>query len=265
MIARLRAAGLIWPTVMTLVALPILLALGSWQVQRKAWKEDLIARVKLAAAEAPVPFADVLEPDRGGAVEFRRVKLTGRFLHEREFHVWAPGPAGPQWSIVTPLELSSPIGADRRYPTQLVLVIRGVVDEARKEPSTRAAGQPFEPVEIVGRTRLGSSSLFAAKADVARNQWFAYDLNLMRSILVASAVEGSASGTAEKAMSLVAPVLVEAETAQGPPPAPQPKLDALNLSNRHLSYALTWYGLALTLIGVYLSFARVRWRALNED
>lgn len=265
MIAKLRAVGLVWPTLMTLIALPILIALGTWQIQRKAWKEDLIARVKFGATEAPIPLAELLEADRSAPVEFRRVRLTGRFLHEREFHVWAPGPAGPQWSIVTPLALTEPIGRDRRYPTQFVLVIRGVVDDARKEPSARAAGQLPGRVEITGRTRFGGGNFFTAKGDVARNQWFAYDLDAMRRPMVAQFVEGSASGTVEKAMLLVAPLFVEAETASAPQPAPQPKLDSLNLSNRHLSYALTWYGLAFTLIGVYLGFARARLEGLNDN
>jgi len=61
-----------------------------------------------------------------------------------------------------------------------------------------------------------------------------------------------------------APFFVESEAAVGPPPSPQPDLGRLRLRNRHLEYAMTWWGLSLTLIGVYLGFANVRLRRLES-
>jgi surfeit locus 1 family protein len=261
MLTRLRNAGLIWPTLLALAGLAVLVSLGNWQMRRKAWKEDLIARLEQGAGAAPIPLAEVLAASDPAAFEFRRVKVTGRFDHAQEFHVWAPTAQGPAWSIVTPLDLVAPAaGAGARYPTRLVLVVRGTVPEARKDAAIRAPGQVAGEVEVVGRVRLGGTGWFTARPDPARNQWFAYDLARMRHAVAARAVAGSASGTAEAALGLVAPVLVEAEAAAGGEGAPQPMLNAVNPSNRHLEYALTWYGLALTLIGVYLAFAVSRLR-----
>jgi surfeit locus 1 family protein len=264
MLAKLRAAGLVWPTLMTLIALPILAGLGTWQMQRKTWKEQLIARVKAGATAAPLPLADLMQGGVDATTEFRRVIVKGQFQHAGEFHVWAPGAKGPAWSIVTPLRLTAPIAPDRRYPTQFVLVIRGVVDDAHKASGSRPDGQVVQPVEIVGRVRLGGKPWFTTP-DVPRNQWFAYDHRGMRGLLAEQMFAGSASGTADDAIGTIAPLFVEAESSVSPAPAPQPRLDTLNLSDRHFEYAMTWYALALTLIGVYSGFARARLMDLNDN
>ena len=160
MLAKLRAAGLVWPTLMTLIALPILIGLGTWQVQRKTWKEGVITRLKAGATAAPIPLADLMQGGVDATSEFRRVSVKGEFQHAGEFHVWAPGAKGPAWSIVTPLRLAEPIGRSQRYPTAYVLVIRGVVDDAHKAPRSRPEGQIAGPLQIVGRVRLGGKPWF---------------------------------------------------------------------------------------------------------
>lgn len=251
--AEARRVSLLWPTVLTLVGVAILLSLGTWQMRRLAWKEALIARVEAAAKAEPQPFAEMLWRYRDGnasaeEVEFRRVRVAGRFDHGREFHVWAPGKAGPAWSVVTPLELAEPIAAGAgAKPVARVLVIRGVVPEASKSPATRSAGNPDGPVEIVGRIRIGRTGAFTGASSVERNQWYAYDVDGMRRVL---GDDGATAG-----------LLIEAETAAAGAAAPKPELGAINLTNRHLEYALTWYGLAATLIGVYVAFVLGRRRA----
>jgi surfeit locus 1 family protein len=265
MLQRLRHAGLVWPTLVAIAGLAVLVALGNWQMRRKVWKEDLIARIEQGARSAPIPLAAVLASPDPAAFEFRRVRLEGRFDHAGEFHVWWPGSQGPAWSIVTPLQLAPPGGPLSGQPARVVLVVRGVVPEARRSASARPAGQVAGDVEIVGRVRLGGTNWATPEPDPVRNQWFAYDLARMRKLSAARLAPGAAPGPAEAAVQLVAPVLVEAEAATGGEDAPRPVLNAVNLSNRHLAYALTWYGLALTLLGVYLAFAVSRLRAANGD
>ncbi|MBL8566432.1 MAG: SURF1 family protein [Hyphomicrobiaceae bacterium] len=244
--------SLLWPTVLTLIGLAILLSLGTWQMRRLAWKEALIARVEAGAKAAPKPLGEVLADVIQGKqpfeeAEFRRVSVSGRFDHVHEFHVWAPGKIGPAWSVVTPLELSTPLpAAPGAQPAGRVLVIRGVVPEHRKAREMRAAGNPEGVVEIVGRTRIGRTGTFSGGSNPEHNQWYSYDS--------AGMIQALGAGTP------VAAVLVEAETAAGGADAPKPELGAINLTNRHLEYALTWYGLALTLIGVYVAYAVSRGR-----
>lgn len=264
---RLREARLLWPTLLTLLGLAILVSLGNWQMRRLAWKEALIEKVEARGKAAPVSLQAVLGiytgshmTDTAEAIEFVRVAMKGRFRHDQEFHVWSPGKAGPAWSVVTPLTLSTPLGASGTFPLSTVLVIRGAVPDMKKAPATRAAGNPDGALEFVGRVRLGHVGAFSSAENAAKNEWYEFDIEGMRKALTMTSADGSAAGPPHNAIASVAPFYIEAETATGGPQGPQPELNKVNLSNRHLEYALTWYGLAITLLGVYLAFAFGRLR-----
>ena len=72
---------LFWPTVFSLPALLVLIGLGTWQVHRLEWKNQLIDNFESRAAATPIelPRGDIA-PD----LEFRRLALTGTFDHGRE-------------------------------------------------------------------------------------------------------------------------------------------------------------------------------------
>ena len=96
MLQKLKQAGLIWPTVAAMLALGMLLALGTWQLQRKPWKEGLIARIAARTHAAPVD----LPPGPGFANpadrEYLHVAVAGRLLHDKERYLYAPTPGGPR-------------------------------------------------------------------------------------------------------------------------------------------------------------------------
>ncbi len=255
-----RKASLLWPTVLTIVGLAILLSLGTWQMQRLAWKEALIARVEAAAKAAPVPIEKIAGvvslsgndvQNYVGELQFKRVTLSGTFDHDNEFHVWSPGKQGPAWSVVTPLRLTSPLKAEGTTADR-VLVIRGVVLDRAKAAATRSAGNPAGEVTITGRVRFGHVGTFSRSADTSRNEWLDFNRDGMAVKLVPAGTTRAGAG--------IAPFFVEAESVTGGAGAPEPQLGAVNLSNRHLEYALTWYGLAVTLAGVYLAWVISRRR-----
>ncbi|WP_293325031.1 SURF1 family cytochrome oxidase biogenesis protein, partial [Parvibaculum sp.] len=103
---------LLWPTVLTLVMLPILLGLGTWQVQRLHWKTDLIARMEARMAETPRP----LPPRKDWAsldldnLEYRPFTVTGHFLNDREMRYFTQDrdTSQPGFALITPLKLDSP-------------------------------------------------------------------------------------------------------------------------------------------------------------
>src|SRR5207253_8052886 len=85
--------SLLLPGLLTLAAFAVLIALGTWQLERKAWKEDLIATLTTRFAAAPV---DLPAPAQWNALrqdkdEFTRVKFRARYLSGREAVVWATG------------------------------------------------------------------------------------------------------------------------------------------------------------------------------
>ncbi|MEM1371660.1 MAG: SURF1 family cytochrome oxidase biogenesis protein, partial [Pseudomonadota bacterium] len=135
MLAALRGSGSLIVTVCAVVSLAILIVLGNWQWQRKAWKEDLIAQLEANAVAKPEPIADVQQgsTDSGAdALRFRRVVLKGELRNDLEMHYWQPTNRGPGWSIIVPLVLERPF-TWQGEPDKLVkavLVDRGVVVEA---------------------------------------------------------------------------------------------------------------------------------------
>lgn len=240
---QLRSAGLVWPLVLALPALLILLGLGSWQMQRLTWKEDLIAKITARVHAPPVPLAEIEKGSKDG-IEYARVRIRGTFRHEAEQPVWAPDPRyGPGYHVYTPLQLQ-----DGRF----ILVNRGYVTEALRSPSARPEGQITGEVDVVGLLREPPlRSLFNPDHDSKTGVWFWRDFDGM-----SRAALGADAG---KALHLF--LDAEAEPAN-PGGWPQGGTTRLMLPNRHLEYALTWYGLAATLVAVLIAFmiSRVRTR-----
>ena len=149
MAARRSWLGLLIPA---LLAFAALVALGTWQLERKAWKEALIAALteRLAAPPAALPAAAAWPSLNEASEEYRRVTFSATFDHSAEALVYAaasafrPEVSGPGFWVFTPAQL--PDGA-------LVLVNRGFVPENRRDPASRAQGQITGPVEIVGALR----------------------------------------------------------------------------------------------------------------
>ena len=53
---------LLWPALMTLVMLATLLALGTWQVERLHWKQDLLSQIARAEAAPAAPLSEHPDP-----------------------------------------------------------------------------------------------------------------------------------------------------------------------------------------------------------
>lgn len=244
-----------WPSVMTLVALPILIGLGTWQWHRMAWKEGLLARVEARRIAEPVSYPQALSQFvRDGDVEYLRVSVTGTFDHASERHVYAPTTRAQGWHVFT---LLSPGGG---LPP--VYVNRGWVSDALKDPAKRAEGQVSGPVTVTGLARLSQpGGLFTPPGDVAGNRWYARDLDAMRwgAVGTPAADELVLSGARP-----IAPFAIDAEAEPANTGGfPKGGTTLVRIPNNHLQYVVTWYGLALTLVGVFLVFARQRLAALD--
>ncbi len=238
--------GLLAATIATLAALAILLALGTWQVQRLAWKQDLIAQIE---ARAHGEAGEILPEEQWPAFspqseEYRRVRIAGRFDHAREVQVHGllasrtRGQPIQGFYVLTPLEIES--GAH-------VIVNRGFVPTELREPASRAESLPDEEVEIVGLVRASQErATFVPENDPSREQWLTRDVY---EIAEARGIER------------VAPFYIDAEHDASAPAWPRGGGTILDLPNNHLQYAVTWYGLALCLLGVFAVFA---WRKLRS-
>lgn len=235
--------GLI-PTLMAVPAVLIMIGFGFWQLERLAWKNDLLDRIQERISAAPVAL-DKLSGDPAQD-EYRRVILRGKFVHERELFMAARSLNGNVGlHVITKLVLDD--GA-------AVVVNRGWVPDQRKDPARRAEGQSAGAVELVAVVRAGQKpGWFTPDNDVARNIWFYFDLPAMRAALGIGA--GPAQG-GDYWYAVAAPA-----TPGGFPVVAQTRV---NIPNDHLQYAVTWFVFALSLAAIYVLFGRRRARDLAK-
>jgi surfeit locus 1 family protein len=240
--------GVLVPSLAAAGAFAVLVALGLWQVERKAWKEALIATIAARLSAPPVALPRREEWSRLGAEadEFLRVAVTAEFENDKEGLVYTGGSTlreatgGPGYWVFTPARLTG--GGD-------VMVNRGFVPEGRQNPATRAEGEIAGPVDLIGVLRWPElPGLFTPNADGVHNIWFSRD---------------SAAIAAAKGID-AAPFYIELESPD--PPGRLPRAGRLqpNLPNNHLQYALTWFGLAAVLTGVYATWLFGGWRHGDE-
>lgn len=230
-----------------LIAVALLIGLGSWQLSRLSWKETLVARVSERMAADPVPApAKVDWPALDlGAWSYRRVSLRGVFDHAREARVYVNLSdhkgrfGGPGYFVLTPLALEGGAGT--------VLINRGFTPEGAKDPGVRSAGQILGDVTVVGPLREPEArNAFTPSDEPAKRLFFARDPKAIAAGLdIADA----------------APFTVDADATPNPGGLPQGGETRVSFPNRHLEYALTWYGLAGALIAVFAAFA---WRTTRE-
>lgn len=219
----------IWPVLLaTLVGLAILVSLGVWQVKRLHWKEALLAQL---AANAAAPAVDLKTAFNMGAAgsndEFVRVKFTGTYKNDAWMKMLSTYEGGQGWTIITPAVSSD---------GWAVIVDRGRLPGQRLDHFD----QPEGPQEIEGviRTHTHGQGFFDPANDPKGNMWYWWDV---RGMIAASGLPPDV-----KVFPYAVQLLPESTTAEFPRPEP-PKAD---LANNHLGYAITWFGLALTLLGV---------------
>jgi surfeit locus 1 family protein len=240
-LSTLRAKRLLWPAAATAIAVALLISLGNWQMRRLAWKEGLISAIEQRTHLDPVSLAEARErAAKGEGIEYLRVKVSGRFANDKELHLYAfDEQSGPGYQIFTPLRLGD---------GSVVIINRGYIPESLVDPASRRAGALVGEVTVTGLVRgPEEASLFSPANDPAKNIWFTRDLNAMAAAALGPGAQ-------------VAPFFIDAEAEPAVPGGwPKGGTTRLTLPNRHLEYALTWYGLAAALIGVFAAFAASRW------
>ncbi|MGY8637717.1 SURF1 family protein [Bradyrhizobium sp. 14AA] len=221
----------LWLTVLSLTAFVLLIALGVWQIERRAWKLALIDRVeqRVHAPAQPIPSSASWPAVSVANDEYRHVSLTGRFLHDRETLVQAVTEEGPGYWVLTPLERSD--------GTQ-VLVNRGFVPSERRDASTRWDGNPDGQVEITGLLRITEPKGGFLRNNVPQhNRWYSRDV---------------AAIAAARGLQNIAPFFVDADAGSQSGSGPIGGLTVVRFPNNHLIYALTWFALAFMLAGKLL-------------
>ncbi|MFN3353524.1 MAG: SURF1 family protein [Brevundimonas sp.] len=219
-------------TVLTFAALALLIALGTWQVRRLAWKEGLIAAAEAAAGAPPAPLTQVLA---GPAPEFRRVTADCPGLASAPYVELQSIDEGRAGSRLVSLCVFDP----SRPP---ILVDRGfVADTISARPPVQVSATPVR-VEGVLREPGRPSALTPAPVE---GRFYGRDAEAMARAL---GHEGPV-----QSLTLFATGSTNPDWAALEPSAPPAAF-----SNNHLGYAITWFGLAVVLAGFYIALLRRR-------
>ena len=228
----------LWATLITVPAVLVMLGLGTWQMQRLEWKEDLVRRVEQRLHAAPVPLPpSIADPE---ALEFRPVTVAGRFLNDREMLLIArPRQGQVGYELLTPLQRTEADGGG------VVLVNRGFLPMDKRDPASRQESRVEGPVTVTGLVRLTQPAGWLQPGNrPGAESWMRLDPPAM----------ATAAG-----LENVAPLAVEAtpDPARGNAPLNGIK-PLVELPNNHRQYAFTWYSLAATLVVVYVLSQRRR-------
>ena len=224
-------------TLAAAAAMAILCGLGIWQVQRLTWKEGLLAHVAALQGAAPRSVGPVLDL---ADAEFSRVELDCPGLGAKPFlELYAVRESGPGVRLISACAL-----AGSRYAA--ILADRGFVSETT---SSRPAIDPAArgPFHLIGILRRPDPKSFVTpKNELAANHWYSRDVPAMAKALK---------------VERPAPLFLMAETSSNPEwralnPAPLPA----EISNRHLGYVITWFGLAGALACVYAASLWTWWK-----
>lgn len=207
----------------------ILVALGTWQVQRLAWKQDLLAGIEARIGADPVPLRDAVEP------EFQRyapVEVTGQFAEGHIRMLASRRSIGPVHRIIRPF-LADDYG-------------RVLVDTGWQPDDAAVQDVPQERLTLLGNLdNPQEADSFTPPPDIDANLWFARDVPAMAAAL----------GT-EPVMIVLREM---PQTDLGVTPWP---VDTAGIPNDHLQYAVTWFSLALIWAGMTGYFL---WRSARRS
>ena len=222
---RRPAAVRIAATVAMLAGIVLFAGLGIWQLERRVWKLDLIARVDERVHAVPVPAPGPAEwpTITAKTAEYRHVVLKGHFLDARQTLVLAVTRLGRGYWVMAPMRTDAGF---------TVLVNRGFIpSDQRESDRRRAAGET--KTTVTGLLRMSEpGGAFLHANDPVHQRWYSRD--------VAAIAKAQHLGT-------VAPYFVDADAPPDATTWPRGGLTVVTFRNAHLQYALTWFALALGL------------------
>lgn len=232
----------LWPTLITIPAVLVMLGLGTWQVQRLFWKQELIAERQAGIAAPVTPWAEA--EGRLPELHWHRVSAEGEFLNDGELVLAARSMNGnPGYHIVTPFRIAG---------GPVLMVDRGWVPLDRKEPTARPQGQIAGATTVTGILRPGHEpNWLTPDNQPEKNFWFWIDLPAM-----ARAAGAEGQGVTE--------AYLEADATPNPGGYPIGGQTRTELPNDHLQYAITWYALAVALAVIYILYHRAPAAPVNR-
>ena len=210
----------------------ILIALGTWQVQRLAWKQGVIADIDARIVAEPVALPDTPDPVRDA---YLPVKVNGLIGHQYLRVLVSEKERGAGYRIIAGLR------TDNRTKQETLLVDLGFVP-VETSFSDWTVGRKHTPDVYVGNLQWPDEiDSFTPEPDLEENIWFARDVPAMANALSTQPI-----------------LLVVRDTSRENPIATPMPVDTTRIPNNHLQYAITWFSLAFIWLAMALYFVRRR-------
>ncbi len=198
----------------------VFVALGSWQIIRLNWKNNLILEIENSLKNPPVELTNL------NVENYLRIKTSGSIDLEKQIYLYNLNDTGtPGFEVINPILIN-----DTNY-----LINRGWIPFEKKNSQEINV---FDENDIIGTLKLqGRKNIFKPDNDLEENYWFSLN---REDILKFTGKEFS-----EYIIYL-----------NGNYQVPKPKKITANISNNHQKYALTWFSLAISILLLYLYFRK---------
>lgn len=227
-----RTAAAVLALVMLFLVM-VFTTLGVWQLQRRVWKLDLIAKVQARLHAAPEPLDALLQSQKAVAdLEYSRVQVHGRWLPERSAWVVAATELGSGYWLMMPMQQAN---------NTVIWVNRGYVTQAQKGqlPVDDLSGM----ADLNGLLRKTEPRGTVLRSNVPQQgRWYSRDVQALsqQAGLTPSAllfVDADAKLGAPRDSNTA--TSSDAQTVH-----PVGGLTVIQFPNNHLQYALTWFAMA---------------------
>ena len=198
----------------------VFIALGSWQIVRLNWKNNLILEIEKSLKKPPI------ELSKSNMENYLKIKTKGSIDFEKQIYLYNLNDQGtPGFEVINPVEI------DKKN----FLINRGWIPFDKKDAAELFK---FDEDDIIGTLKIqGRKNIFKPDNDIVENYWFSLD---REDILKFTGKEFS-----EYIIYL-----------SGNYKLPKPKKITANISNNHKKYALTWFSLAISILLLYLYFRK---------
>lgn len=228
-----------------LLTVPILtFGLGTWQIQRRKWKLNLIQEMQEKSDAEPVDFPEDYSNELN-KLEYSRVKVTGTFDNSRTILMGPKSILKEDESSGGLISMAGNVGYHVITPFKVknrdleILVNRGWIPMQKRKKSSEW-GELDGEVTFTGVVRhTEKRAQFTPKNDPARNMWHCRDLEMLSNHL----------GTQ--------PVFIDADSDSSVPGGPLGGQTRVSLRNEHVSYIFTWFTLSFATSWLwYAQFGR---------
>ena len=196
-------------------------SLGTWQLYRLQWKQDLINQISEGLKSTPLQYSQNI------ITNYQRVIVEGKYDFKNQIYLYSLNEKGqPGYDVITPFETKN---------NENVLVNRGWI---KKELKNKLKINSSSTI-IKGLLReKGRKNIFTPENNIKKNIWFSINLNEINKL------------TGKKFNKFI--VYLQDETTN----IPRPKEITIDLPNNHLKYAITWYSISISIFFYFLYFRK---------